>query len=123
MTGVFSRGDQTDTNEEGGEHRRNRTGENLRFAVYMPASYEDAARSADVMKNGSGVVINGENMDNAVYQRVIDFLDGAAYVLGGAGRRVSDTVQVYVPATVDVVDETVSNYYGNLSAGKKRSDV
>ena len=88
----------------------------------MPSSHEDALKSADAMRSGSGVVINGEYLDEVGYRRVTDFLDGAAYVLGGTGRRVSDNVQVYVPAAMEIVDETVS-YYGNLNTGKKRSET
>ena len=124
MTGVFSSAEPSAQGEDGsGDRRKGKTGAGaLQFAVYMPASHEDALRSADAMKNGSGVVINGEYLDSAGYQRVMDFLDGAAYILGGAGRRVSDTVQVYVPDSMEFVDETAS-FYGNLSAGKKRTDV
>ena len=121
MTGRFVSGEQSNTDEEDSARRMSRT-DNVKFAVYMPSSYEDAARSAEAMKNGSGVVINGECLDESGYQRIVDFLDGAAYVLGGRGRRVSDNVQVYVPATLHIVDEVVS-YYGNLGAGKKRTDV
>jgi FtsZ-interacting cell division protein YlmF len=95
--------------------------ENIRFVVFALSSYEDGKRSAEAMRAGSGVVINGENLDSATYQRVVDFLDGAAHVLGGMSRFVSDTVQIYVPATMEFVDE-VGSYYGNLTSGKKRFD-
>ncbi len=122
MTAMFTAGEQSVQGGEGsGDRRKSKTVENLRFTVFMPASHEEARQSADAMKNGSGVVINGEYLDSAGYQRVTDFLDGAAYVLGGMGRRVSDTVQVYVPASMEIVDETVS-FYGNLNTGKKRTD-
>ena len=118
MTGAFSSGQGED---DGADRRKNKEGNPVRFAVFMPSSQEDARQSVDALKSGSGVVINGESLDNAGYQRVMDFMDGAAYVLGGIGRPVSETVQVYAPSTMEIVDETVS-YYGNLSTGKKRSD-
>lgn len=118
MTGAFSSGQGED---DGADRRKNKEGSPVRFAVFMPSSQEDARQSVDALKSGSGVVINGEKLDNAGYQRVMDFMDGAAYVLGGTGRPVSETVQVYGPSTMEIVDETVS-YYGNLSTGKKRSD-
>lgn len=123
LVGKQSSAGQSAAGEEGsGDSLKNKNNENYRFAVYMPTSHEDAMRSAETMKNGSGVVINGERLDSAGYQRVLDFLDGAAYVLGGKSRRVSDTVQVYVPASMEIEDDTPS-YYGNLSTGKKRTDV
>ena len=121
ITGVFSAGSQSAAGDDGEERRQVRQGNNPNFVIFMPSSREDAMKSADAMRSGSGVVINGEYLDEVGYRRVTDFLDGAAYVLGGTGRRVSDNVQVYVPALMEIVDETVS-YYGNLNPGKKRSD-
>ena len=121
ITGAFSAGGQSAAKEEGEETRQGRQGNNPSFVIFMPSSHDDVMKSADAMRSGSGVVINGEYLDEVGYRRVTDFLDGAAYVLGGAGRRVSDNVQVYVPALMEIVDETVS-YYGNLNSGKKRSD-
>lgn len=121
LTGTISGGGQSAAAEESEERQLGRQGSNANFVINMPSSQEDAMKSADAMKGGSGVVINGEYLDEVGYRRVTDFLDGAAYVLGGTGRRVSDTVQVYVPAEMAIVDETVS-YYGNLNPGKKRSD-
>jgi len=123
MNSMFSTGDQSGKGDESGDrYKGDPSAASLRFAVYMPGSYDEAARSADAMKNGSGVVINGESLDSAAYQRVLDFLDGASYVLGGTGRRVSDTVQVYVPTSIEIVDDSVS-FYGNLNTGKRRTDV
>lgn len=123
VTGRLSSADSSSHEDDGnGGSRKIKADEKVRFTVYMPSSQEDALRSADAIKNGCGVVINGEYLDDAGYQRVMDFLDGAAYVLGGSGHRVSDTVQVYVPATMGMVDEGTA-YYGNLIAGKKRSDA
>ena len=121
LTGTISGGGQSAAAEESEERQLGRQGSNANFVINMQSSQEDAMKSADAMKGGSGVVINGEYLDEVGYRRVTDFLDGAAYVLGGTGRRVSDTVQVYVPAEMAIVDETVS-YYGNLNPGKKRSD-
>ncbi len=122
ITGVFSAGGQSAAGDDGEERRQVRQGNNANFVIFMPSSHEDALKSADAMRSGSGVVINGEYLDEVGYRRVTDFLDGAAYVLGGTGRRVSDNVQVYVPELMEIVDETVS-YYGNLNPGKKHSET
>lgn len=122
MTHLFSSAEEEENDEEmmTTEPKRGRETANARFAVYMPSTFEEALRPAETMKNGSGVVINGEQLDEQGYRRVLDFLDGAAFVLGGSGRRVSDTVQVYAPANMEIVDESIS-YYGSLTAGKART--
>ena len=123
MSGAISSGEQ----EEGAavdaaERKQGKPGENFRFAVYILSALEDGKRAADALKSGNGVVVNGENLDELTYQRALDFLDGAAHVLGIVSRNVSGNVQIYAPAGMDVLDETGS-YYGNLTPGKKRFDV
>ena len=122
MTHLFSSQEQEEAEEEtANDRRRGKEAGNVRFAVYMPSTFEEALRPAEAMKGGNGVVINGEQLDAGSYQRVLDFLDGAAFVLGGSGRRVSETVQVYVPSAMEIVDESVS-YYGSLTSGKMRTN-
>jgi len=123
MTHPFSSQEGDDAVEEMENERRSRVKESgsVRFAVYMPSSFEEALRPAQAMKAGSGVVINGEQLDAVNYPRVLDFLDGAVYVLGGSGRRVSDTVQVYVPSAVEIIDDGIA-YYGSLTSGKSRTN-
>lgn len=116
LTGFFSGDGQAAEAEGSGARRPGRTG--ARFMVYVPSSRDDVMRPADAMKNGSGVLVNGEYMDPAGYQQMSDFLDGAAYVLGGAGRRVSDTVRIYVPASMEIEGEAAS-FYGSLATGRK----
>jgi len=94
---------------------------NMHFAVINLSSHEDGKRSVETLKSGSGVIINGESLDKSAYQRVVDFMDGAAHVLSGQSIFLSDTVQAYVPASMEIIDE-VGSFYGNLTTGKKRFD-
>lgn len=105
----------------GSEEETREANDNFRFAVFVLSSPEDAKTAAAAMKTGSGVVINGENLDSLSYQRVVDFLDGASYMFGGESRCVSDCVQIYVPPQMEIVDE-IGSFYGNLTTGKKRFD-
>jgi FtsZ-interacting cell division protein YlmF len=123
VSGAFSNGEAaTSEAEESAERKHGKTSDNFRFAVYVLSSVDDGKRAADAMKSGNGVVINGEGLDELTYQRALDFLDGAAHVLGVSSRSVSGNVQVYSPPGMDVVDE-IGSYYGNLTPGKKRFDV
>lgn len=121
MSSTFS-GSETEAEAVAAERQSGKTNNNFRFAVYNLSSPEDSKRAADAMKIGNGVVVNGENLDEIAFQRALDFLDGAAHVLGVVSRNVSGNVQVYTPAGMDVTDDAGS-YYGNLTSGKKRLDV
>lgn len=123
VSGALSNSDAAaDEAAESTERKKNKTGDTFRFAVYVLTSLDDAKRAADSLNSGNGVVVNGESLDEMTFQRVLDFLDGAAHVLGVSSRSVSGNVQVYAPAGMEMVDE-IGSYYGNLTPGKKRFDV
>ena len=122
VSGALSNGDAADETTESAERKKIKAEENFRFAVYAMTSLDDGKRAADALRNGNGVVVNGESLDEMTFQRVLDFLDGAAHVLGVASRSVSGNVQVYAPPGMELVDE-IGSYYGNLTPGKKRFDV
>lgn len=114
--GLWAKMKGSDTAEPSGERH-----EPIRFAVFVLSSFEEGKLAAESMKSGCGVLINGEKLDEPTLRRVVDFLDGAAHVLGAFSRLVSEHVQLYVPAGIDIVDE-VGSYYGNLTVGKRRFD-
>ena len=122
VSGALSNGDAADETTESAERKKIKAEENFRFAVYALTSLDDGKRAADALRNGNGVVVNGESLDEMTFQRELDFLDGAAHVLGVASRSVSGNVQVYAPPGMELVDE-IGSYYGNLTPGKKRFDV
>ena len=81
VSGALSNGDAADETTESAERKKIKAEENFRFAVYAMTSLDDGKRAADALRNGNGVVVNGESLDEMTFQRVLDFLDGAAHVL------------------------------------------
>ena len=51
--------------------------------IINPKSYQDASEIAGYLMNGSTVLLNIENMAREQAVRMIDYLSGATYVLGG----------------------------------------
>ena len=122
VSGALANGDAATDEAAEVERKKNKTGDKFRFAVYVLTSLDDGKRAADALNSGNGVVVNGESLDEMTFQRVLEFLDGAAHVLGVSSRSVSGNVQVYAPPGMDMIDE-MNSYYGNLTPGKKRFDV
>lgn len=58
------------------------------YAVVRPTSMEDCMAIAEKLKAGNAVMINLEQVDTALGQRVIDFCAGAAFMSGLNIRRV-----------------------------------
>jgi len=70
--------------------------------IINPKSYQDASEIAGYLMNGSTVLLNIENMAREQAVRMIDYLSGATYVLGGLMTKVGKTTIVVAPKNVDV---------------------
>lgn len=75
---------------------------NIKLVVLGPKSYEDVQTIVDHLRARRPVVVNLEGAEQRVRVRILDFLSGAAYALGGRNQRVSDLIFLLAPANVDV---------------------
>ncbi len=71
------------------------------LVVEAPRRFEDAQEAADHLKAGRPVILHLEGLDREVGQRIVNFLMGAAYALGGAMHRVGAII-LFAPAGVEV---------------------
>lgn len=85
----------------------------LQVIVVKPEKYSDAAAIADHFKNKKTVVLNLDNTNKEVANRLIDFLGGVAYAADGDLKRIANTTYIIVPVNVDIsgdmIDELGSN--------------
>lgn len=72
-------------------------------------SFDDAKDAADHLKNRKPIVANLEKLDNETTRRVVDFLSGAVYGVGGKIQNVSNRIFLIAPSNVEVT----GNYRDN----------
>ena len=58
--------------------------------LYTPKSYADVQSMIDILRRNESVIVNLEGIESSSAQRILDFLSGAAYALGGSMRRVDE---------------------------------
>ncbi len=75
----------------------NISGSAIELKVVKPESYKNASQIADHLLNGRTVVLNLENTNKETARRLIDFLTGAAYAIGGDIKKVSNNTYVITP--------------------------
>lgn len=75
------------------------------ISIVRIKSFEDVQKYAEVIKNGDTLTFSLENLRVEEGQRVIDYLSGATYVLGGSIEKVTDKVYVSVPAGMGISNE------------------
>ena len=78
-----------------------------RLMLMTPTDFDEAAEIADNLKDRRAVLMNVEKTDNETARRLIDFLSGVVYALGGKIMRISAQAYVLTPMNVDIVGDGV----------------
>ncbi len=72
-----------------------------RLLLVRPDRFELAADIADRIRERSAIVLNLENTEKDTTRRILDFLSGVTYALGGSVKRISGNTFIITPAGVD----------------------
>jgi cell division inhibitor SepF len=71
-------------------------------SVYSPRGFQDVVEIADALRNRQVVIVNLQNADRGLLQRVVDFTSGVAYTIDGKIQKLADAIYLVVPAGVAV---------------------
>lgn len=75
-----------------------------------PRVYAEAQDIAEQLKNKRAVVVNLQRIDRDQGIRIVDFLSGTVYALGGDIQRIGTDIFLCVPDNVEV-DGAISDYF------------
>lgn len=80
------------------------SGSNIKMRVVYPRTYdsETASQIANQLLNKCAVFLNLEHTNKETSRRLIDFLSGVAYSIGGSLRRIAVNAYVITPSNVEV---------------------
>ena len=78
-------------------------GYGFQIAVVRPRNFQDAATVGEYFRQEIPVIINLEDMDNAVSTRIIDFVSGLILGLGGDIEKLSRRAFLIVPAEATIL--------------------
>jgi cell division inhibitor SepF len=76
--------------------------DSLEIRVVRPKRVDEAEQIANYLLNGCLVFLNLESTDKTTSRRLIDYLQGAVYVLQGELQPVSSTAFIISPSGVDI---------------------
>ncbi|KIL35349.1 cell division protein SepF [Cohnella kolymensis] len=76
---------------------------NARVVLIEPHSYDEAQEIADQLKSRRSVVVNLQRMRRDQAIRVVDFLSGTVYALGGHISKLGSDIFLCTPDTVEVM--------------------
>ena len=82
--------------------RPRKAGGNMEVSVVKPSSVDDSREISESLLSGRTVILNLEGMDLEMAQRIIDFVSGATFALGGNLQRISSYIFLVTPSNVDI---------------------
>lgn len=71
-------------------------------ALFSPRGFQDVVEIADALRSRHVVIINLQNADRSLLQRVVDFTSGVAYTIDGKIQKLAESIYLVVPAGVTV---------------------
>ena len=77
-----------------------------KVVVVTPQNINDAKEICDHLRANRSIVMNVENIETQIAQRIVDFLSGAVYSLDGNIQKVSSGILLAAPNSVDILGET-----------------
>ena len=82
--------------------RRNRADAGMEVCVIRPHTMEDAREITETLLANCTVVLNLENLELELAQRIIDFASGSCYAIDGNLQKISNYIFIITPASVDI---------------------
>ena len=82
----------------------------MKLKFVHPEQFDEAAEIADSLRAHQAVLMNLEMTETDTARRLLDFLSGAAYALGGRVMRVSAQAYIIAPTNVDLVGDAVADF-------------
>ena len=81
---------------------------NSKLVLIEPRVYAEAQDIAEHLKNRRATVVNLQRIEHDQGKRIIDFLSGTVYALGGDIQRIGNNIFLCTPENVEVSGE-ISN--------------
>lgn len=75
---------------------------NVKVVLYEPRSYDEAQEIADHLRSHRTVVINLQRVRNDQAMKIIDFISGTVYALGGGISKIGGNIFMCTPDTVEI---------------------
>jgi len=79
------------------------------IAICEPRIYSDAKSIAKQITSGDAVIVNFARVDESQAQRIVDFLNGTAFAVGGEIKRIGEQIFLCTPHNFEVSGDVAAN--------------
>lgn len=95
-------GDVIDTENESYDTNDSNSSSGAKMVLVEPRAYSESQQIADHLKRRNSVVVNLKRVTNDQARRIIDFLSGTLYAIGGELQRLGNGIYLCTPKNVNV---------------------
>lgn len=81
------------------------TNSSIKVVISRPKDYEEATNICEDFKARKIIVINVTELEPKTAQRLLDFMGGASFVLGGTLQEIEKGVYMLLPSNVELSNE------------------
>lgn len=74
----------------------------LELIIRKPTSFDDSQEICDLLKQEHAIIVNLEQVDRELAQKMMDFISGAIYALDAKIHQISGSIFCISPAKVDI---------------------
>lgn len=78
----------------------------MEIVVLEPRSLDDAMAAAECLKARRPVIVNLRDAERDLARRIVDFVCGVTYAVGGQTQRVGEEIFLFAPSTVTITAES-----------------
>lgn len=77
----------------------------FKVVVIQPESFEEAREIAENLKSNKPVIVNLEKIEKEQARRMVDFVSGASYAIGGDIQKISNMIFLVTPYNVGILGD------------------
>ena len=81
---------------------RSASNHGMELIIKHPTSFDDSQEICDLLKQNRPIIVNLENVDRELAQKMMDFISGAIYALDAKIHQISNSIFCVSPANVDI---------------------
>ncbi|ALM56719.1 MULTISPECIES: cell division protein SepF [Staphylococcus] len=89
------------------------TEESSKMCLFEPRVFSDTQDIADELKNRRATLVNLQRIDKVSAKRIIDFLSGTVYAIGGDIQRVGSDIFLCTPDNIEVAG-SITDHIENM---------
>ncbi|KAJ53398.1 cell division inhibitor SepF [Clostridium tetanomorphum] len=84
------------------------TASTAKVVIVKPTTYDEVVDICDNLKSRKIIVVNSISLEQKIAQRLLDFVSGATYALGGSLEEIERGIYIVSPSNVEVDSELKS---------------